>query len=83
VQNATRRYRGKIYNINFIQEIAKVVRFIDYIVGRITHEFEVSHPREHVRKEKQERTTLDSIHGNSVLDIESMLNRNMVYLHYL
>ena len=54
MQNTTRRHRGKVHNIKFHSESAKVVHFIDYIIGRINYEFEASHPLEHVRKETGE-----------------------------
>ena len=51
-QTFTRKYRGKIHNINLHLGMAPIVRLIDYIIGRIEGHYQPSDPLLYRRRNK-------------------------------
>jgi hypothetical protein len=51
-QTFTRKYRGKIHNINLHLGMAPIVRLIDYIIGRIEGRYQPSDPLLYRRRNK-------------------------------
>jgi hypothetical protein len=63
-QSFTRRWRGRVHNNDIHAGLAKIVRLVDYIIGRINGEYLPSDPSLYRRKRRSTNSTKYPVESN-------------------